>query len=70
MSLHDPFDSTRAIARCNCGHHGSQAEHDASLQETEALNQRVLQTTVMRALFPEDGERRKFLSAVEAQFPR
>ncbi len=66
MSLHDPFDSTRAIARCNCGHHGSQAEHDASLQETEALNQRVLQTTVMRALFPEDGERRKFLSAVGA----
>jgi nitrate/nitrite transport system substrate-binding protein len=66
MSLHDPFDSTRAIAHCNCGHHGSQAEHDASLQETEALNQRVLQTTVMRALFPEDGERRKFLSAVGA----
>ena len=66
MSLHDPFDPNRAIARCNCGHHGSQAEHDASLQETEALNQRVLQTTVMRALFPEDAERRRFLSVVGA----
>lgn len=66
MSLHDPFDPNRAIARCNCGHHGSQAEHDAALQETEALNQRVLQTTVMRALFPEDAERRRFLSVVGA----
>ena len=67
MSLHDPFDSTKPIA-CACGHHASAAEHDAALAvgDVDALNSRVIQTAVMKALFPHDGERRKFLSAVGA----
>jgi nitrate/nitrite transport system substrate-binding protein len=68
MSLHDPFDPTQSIARCSCGNHGSQAEHDAALThgDVEALNRRVVQSAVMRALFPQDAERRRFLSAVGA----
>ena len=66
MSLHDPFDPNLRTTACNCGHHDSQTEHDADLHETEKLNSRVLQSTVMRALFPQDAERRRFLSAVGA----
>ncbi|MBK7767062.1 MAG: ABC transporter substrate-binding protein [Sulfuritalea sp.] len=66
MSLQDPFDPNRSMPRCNCGHHDSQAEHDVAVQETEQINRRVLQSTVMRALFPQDAERRRFLSAIGA----
>ncbi len=68
MSLHDPFDPNRSLSHCSCGHHASQGEHDAALasDDVDALNSRVVQTAVMRALFPHDGERRKFLSAVGA----
>ena len=64
MSLHDPFDSQKSLSRCSCGHHGSQAEHDMALaqDDVDALNSRVVQTAVMRALFPQDAERRRFLS--------
>jgi len=66
MSLHDPFDPNYLLTGCSCGHHASHSEHDAALNETEGLNSRVLQSTVMRALFPQDAERRRFLSAVGA----
>ncbi|MDX9993946.1 MAG: CmpA/NrtA family ABC transporter substrate-binding protein [Rhodocyclaceae bacterium] len=68
MSLHDPFDPHHSLTRCSCGHHGSQAEHDAALaqDDVEALNRRVVQGAVMRALFPQDAERRRFLSVVGA----
>ncbi|WP_234083985.1 CmpA/NrtA family ABC transporter substrate-binding protein [Azonexus sp. R2A61] len=62
MSLNNPFDPNTELSACNCGRHASQAEHD--LAETEALNQRVIQSTVMRALFPKDEERRHFLRTV------
>lgn len=65
MSLNNPFDPNTELHRgCNCGHHASQADHD--LAEVNALNQRVIQSTVMRALFPQDAERRRFLLSVGA----
>lgn len=65
MSLNNPFDPSSTLHNgCSCGQHGSQAEHD--LAEVDALNQRVIQSTVMRALFPQDAERRKFLRSVGA----
>ena len=64
MALHDPFDPNSDLHRCNCGRHANAAAHD--LAEAEALNRRVIQTTVMKALFPVDAERRRFLSAVGA----
>jgi nitrate/nitrite transport system substrate-binding protein len=68
MSLHDPFDPTSTLSNCSCGQHASQAQHDIAIasNDVDALNSRVVQTAVMRALFPHDAERRKFLSAVGA----
>jgi len=67
-SLNNPFDPDRPLSRCSCGQHGSQAEHDGALAggDVDALNSRVVQTAVMRALFPQDAERRRFLSVVGA----
>jgi nitrate/nitrite transport system substrate-binding protein len=63
MSLHDPFDPERPLTGgCTCGHHANQVEHDAA--DAEAMNRRVLESAVMRALFPRDAERRRFLRAV------
>jgi len=65
MSLNNPFDADSTLhTGCSCGQHGSQAEHE--LAEADALNQRVIQSPVMRALFPQDAERRRFLRTVGA----
>jgi nitrate/nitrite transport system substrate-binding protein len=69
MSLsRNPFDAKISLAgRCNCGRHASQSEHDAEdLAEREALETRVVEGAVMRALFPDDALRRNFLKAVGA----
>jgi len=61
----DPFDpKVRLVSACACGRHGSQAEHAAA--EGEALGNRMVEQAVMRALFPQDEARRRFLSAVGA----
>ena len=64
MSLfRSPFDPTvRLTAGCACGRHASQAEHHAASEE--ALSARVVEQAVVRALFPQDGLRRRFLTAV------
>ncbi|NMG46286.1 nitrate ABC transporter substrate-binding protein [Aromatoleum toluvorans] len=64
MSLNNPFDPDSTLTGCSCGRHASQAEHE--LADAEALNRRVIQSTVMRALFPQDAERRRFLRTVGA----
>jgi len=71
MSLFsNPFDSNVRL-RCACGQHQSEAEHQASTalveqHSSEALTSRVVEQAVMRAVFPEDGMRRRFLQAVGA----
>ena len=67
----NPFDPEVALARgCNCGAHSSQAEHDAAdslaTAGEEGLSQRVMEQAAMRALFPRDAERRRFIRAVGA----
>ena len=64
----NPFDSKIAL-RCQCGQHASQAEHDSdSIQASqlagEALTSNVVEQAVIRALFPQDSVRRRFLQAV------
>ncbi|MCW5591205.1 MAG: ABC transporter substrate-binding protein, partial [Burkholderiales bacterium] len=66
MSLFDnPFDAGSRLT-CSCGKHASAAEHDAGARDAEALSGRALQTAMMKALFPRDAERRRFLRAVGA----
>ena len=72
-SLKNPFDSNIDLSqRCGCGLHHTQAEHDAAEEASrlasggEALHARVVESAVMRALFPRDSERRRFLRAVGA----
>ncbi|KQO67055.1 CmpA/NrtA family ABC transporter substrate-binding protein [Methylobacterium sp. Leaf89] len=69
MALFDnPFDAARRLGRggCSCGAHRSQGEHDAAQPTGDAALQRVIDGTVMRALFPHDAERRAFLRSVGA----
>ena len=69
MSLFDnPFDASRRLHRggCSCGAHHSQGEHDAALPSGDAAIERVVEGTLMRALFPQDAERRAFLRSVGA----
>jgi nitrate/nitrite transport system substrate-binding protein len=69
----NPFDPDVTLgANRSCGGHRSQAEHAAATSDDlpagslEALNRRVLESAVVRALFPHDAARRTFLRAVGA----
>ncbi|HRQ47008.1 MAG TPA: CmpA/NrtA family ABC transporter substrate-binding protein [Rhodocyclaceae bacterium] len=68
MSAHqDPFDYRVRLHRggCSCGRHHSQAEHDqAKALELRSVQDRAVEGAVMRALFPRDDVRRRFLKAV------
>lgn len=63
----NPFDPKVRLHRggCSCGRHHSQAEHDQAVAlEAREMQERVVETAVMRALFPQDEVRRRFLRAV------
>ena len=67
----DPFDPDTALSNgCSCGSHASQAAHDRDALPRdcagETLGSRAVESAVMRALFPEDATRRRFLQAVGA----
>jgi nitrate/nitrite transport system substrate-binding protein len=69
----DPFDTGSCLgAACSCGRHRSQAEHEAAPSvlpveaSEEQLSRRVIESAVMRGLFPHDETRRRFLGAVGA----
>ncbi len=61
--LDDPFDPNIQLSAkgCSCGRHSSQAEHQL---DEDARIGRVVESTVMRALFPHDETRRNFIRAV------
>ncbi|OYW66997.1 MAG: nitrate ABC transporter substrate-binding protein, partial [Bosea sp. 12-68-7] len=71
----NPFDADRRIRRgCDCGRHESQSAHERAIR-AEAVEisatedgryQRVVENAVMRALFPQDAQRRFFLKQVGA----
>ncbi|NEU10802.1 ABC transporter substrate-binding protein [Methylobacterium sp. BTF04] len=64
----DPFNARLTLKRggCSCGAHGSQAEHEAAAPSGDAQMNRVVESAVMRALFPQDAQRRAFLKSVGA----
>jgi nitrate/nitrite transport system substrate-binding protein len=69
MSFDNPFDAGRTLdtgGGCSCGRHTTQAEHDKAPATADDRLARVVQSAVVRALFPEDQGRRAFLHAVGA----
>ncbi len=66
-AFRNPFDPDVSLHRngCACGRHASQDEHDrAQTAQMRELQDRAVEGAVMRALFPQDGMRRRFLQAV------
>lgn len=65
MSAFDnPFDPEVRLGRgCSCGQHATQQEHEAAVTARQ-LEERAVESAVMRALFPHDATRRNFLRAV------
>ncbi len=59
----DPFDPDIELGRagCSCGRHSSEAEH---VMDEEARIGRVIESALIRALFPHDSTRRNFIRAV------
>jgi nitrate/nitrite transport system substrate-binding protein len=68
MSFDNPLDARVVLGTgCNCGSHTSQVEHDnASLLSADARLGRIVESAVVRALFPKIRGRREFLQAVGA----
>jgi nitrate/nitrite transport system substrate-binding protein len=74
MAFKNPFDpAVRFVRGCLCGRHTSQAAHDAELVATststapaseEARFRAVVEEAVVRAMFPHDAARRRFLATV------
>ena len=69
MSFENPLDANVAQRRgaCGCGRHATQTEHDSAVAgSADAHISRVVESAVVRALFPEDQSRRvtPFLSLV------
>jgi nitrate/nitrite transport system substrate-binding protein len=68
----DPYDADRPLRLgCACGQHGSDAEHAAAELRTrsesaefEAQSNAFVEAALVKALFPRDALRRRFLKAV------
>jgi nitrate/nitrite transport system substrate-binding protein len=71
-NLYQPYSTTRALGACPCSAHASQAEHDAQQQavmkargtQAESLSDDFVEAALVKALFPQDALRRRFLQAV------
>lgn len=69
---HDPYDADRPLLmHCACGQHASAAEHAAAelraraqSAEFEAESASFVEAALVKALFPQDALRRRFLKAV------
>ena len=69
---HDPYDADRPLLmRCACGQHASAADHAAAELRTrsesadfEAESANFVEASLVKALFPQDALRRRFLRAV------
>ncbi|MCF8204885.1 MAG: ABC transporter substrate-binding protein [Methylotenera sp.] len=69
---HDPYDADRPLLmRCSCGRHASAAEHAVAELKTrseradvEAESRQFVEAALVKALFPQDAVRRRFLKAV------
>jgi nitrate/nitrite transport system substrate-binding protein len=71
-NLYQPYSTTGSLDRCACGAHASQAEHDAQQQaelqargaQAQSLSDDFIEAALVKALFPQDALRRRFMQAV------
>ena len=69
-----PFDASRSLKGCACGAHANAEEHriataveaPANPLEDQGAMRNIVETAVMRAMFPNDAKRRAFLTSVGA----
>lgn len=74
-NLYRPYAADTALGGCSCGQHHSQHEHDAADAQARALRGQAAETlsadfveaAAVKALFPHDATRRRFLQAVGVQ---
>ncbi|HEV8517956.1 MAG TPA: CmpA/NrtA family ABC transporter substrate-binding protein [Burkholderiales bacterium] len=65
----DPYDPNIDLSGCGCGPHTVEHEHavadpvERSI-DPEVLSQRFVESSLVRALFPQDATRRRFIQAV------
>ena len=72
MSIYHSYDPDRASSGCSCGRHANESEHAAQearqlaarASNVELLTNDVVEESVLRAMFPSDDTRRRFLRAV------
>jgi nitrate/nitrite transport system substrate-binding protein len=66
--IYRPYSVTDQLGGCSCGAHGSQTEHDeqerARATQPESLSNDFIEAALVKALFPQDAMRRRFLQAV------
>lgn len=71
-NLYRPYSPDSTLGGCSCGAHASQADHDAQEASAlkargtnpESLSQDFVEAVLVKALFPQNAMRRRFLSAV------
>lgn len=72
-SVYQPYDPDSTLGPgCSCGQHHDQSAHDAATAQAlqkrgsnaETLSQDFVEATLIKALFPQDSVRRRFLRAV------
>ena len=72
----DPYDADRPLRlSCRCGRHASDVDHDADHEAADESTERaaaaytdeLIGASLIKALFPQDALRRKFLRAVGRQ---
>jgi len=65
----DPYDPNIDLSGCGCGPHTVEHEHAVAdpverSSDPEVLSQRFVESSLVRALFPQDATRRRFIQAV------
>ncbi|MEN3366386.1 MAG: nitrate/nitrite transport system substrate-binding protein [Burkholderiales bacterium] len=63
-NIYKPYSTTGNLGGCSCGAHHTQADHDAQAMQADSLSNDFIEAALVKALFPQDALRRRFLEAV------
>jgi nitrate/nitrite transport system substrate-binding protein len=63
-NIYRPFDAQSSLRRCACGQSIDDAVHRCRIIGPETLSNDFVEAAAVRALFPRDATRRRFLAAV------